>query len=50
MDLTLWSRQPAMYGRLYALAYYAGFDWVYNEGDHCHAATKAESLCTQCDD
>jgi hypothetical protein len=35
-------------GRLCALAYRAGFDWVHNEGDHCHASMSADSLCNIC--
>ena len=34
--------------RLCALAYCAGFDWVHNEGDHCHVSMNAPSLCTFC--
>ncbi|MCB9076096.1 MAG: hypothetical protein H6631_00730 [Anaerolineaceae bacterium] len=48
LDLTTWPIKPELYGRLCMLAHCAGFDWVHNEGDHCHAAIKAESLCTQC--
>ena len=35
-------------GRLCALALHAGFDWVHNELDHCHASLRANSLCTIC--
>jgi hypothetical protein len=35
-------------GRLCALALHAGFDWVHNEIDHCHASILANSLCTIC--
>jgi Hedgehog amino-terminal signalling domain len=35
-------------GRLCALALRAGFDWVHNEIDHCHASIQANSLCTIC--
>ena len=35
-------------GRLCALALRAGFDWVHNEIDHCHASISANSLCTIC--
>ncbi len=35
-------------GRLCALALHAGFDWVHNEVDHCHASVRANSLCTIC--
>jgi hypothetical protein len=34
--------------RLCSLAIQAGFDWVHNEGDHCHASLKAPSLCSVC--
>lgn len=48
VDLTTWPIDRAVYGRLCALAHCAGFDWVHNEGDHCHAELKAESLCYRC--
>lgn len=48
IDLTTWPIDQARYGRLCALAHCAGFDWVHNEGDHCHAAIKADSLCLRC--
>jgi hypothetical protein len=48
VDLTTWPVDPAYYGRLCALAHCAGFDWVNDEGDHCHASIKAESLCNRC--
>jgi hypothetical protein len=48
IDLTTWPIDQARYGRLCALAYCAGFDWVENEVDHCHASINAESLCVQC--
>lgn len=48
IDLTLWPVEQDLYGRLCALAHCAGFDWVHNEGSHCHASIKAESLCTLC--
>ncbi len=48
IDLTTWPIDPTLYGRLCALAHCAGFDWVHNEGDHCHAAIEAESLCLRC--
>jgi hypothetical protein len=35
-------------GRLCALALRAGFDWVHNELDHCHASIRTNSLCTIC--
>jgi len=50
IDLTTWPIDSALYGRLCALAHCAGFDWVHNEGDHCHASIKAESLCVRCSD
>jgi hypothetical protein len=48
VDLTTWPIDLNLYPRLCALAHCAGFDWVHNEGDHCHAAINAESLCSQC--
>ncbi|MCB0208268.1 MAG: hypothetical protein KDJ52_02995 [Anaerolineae bacterium] len=48
LDLTTWPIEPELYSRLCMLAHCAGFDWVHNEGDHCHVAIKAESLCTMC--
>jgi hypothetical protein len=48
IDLTTWPIDPARYGRLCALAHCAGFEWVHNEGDHCHASIEAESLCLRC--
>lgn len=48
LDLTTWPVDLNRYPRLCALAHCAGFDWVQNEGDHCHASVKAESLCGQC--
>ncbi len=48
VDLTTWPIDPTGYGRLCILAHCAGFDWVHNEGDHCHAAIRAESLCYRC--
>ncbi|MEW5961073.1 MAG: hypothetical protein AB1801_25380 [Chloroflexota bacterium] len=50
VDLTTWPTDTNRYARLCALAYCAGFAWVQNEGDHCHASIKAESLCGQCSD
>jgi hypothetical protein len=50
IDLTTWPVEPAYYGRLCALAHCAGFDWVNDEGDHCHASLNAESLCLRCKD
>lgn len=48
IDLTTWPIDLNRYPRLCALAHDAGFDWVQNEGDHCHASVKAESLCGVC--
>ncbi len=50
VDLTTWPVEPAYYGRLCALAHCAGFDWVHDEGDHCHASLNVESLCNRCKD
>ncbi len=50
IDLTTWPIEPAYYGRLCALAHCAGFDWVNDEGDHCHASLNVESLCSRCED
>jgi len=48
IDLVTYPVEPARYGRLCALAQCAGFDWVNNEGDHCHASIMAQSLCSTC--
>ncbi|MCL4295104.1 MAG: hypothetical protein KJ077_05225 [Anaerolineae bacterium] len=48
IDLTLWPVDQSKYGRLCALAHCAGFDWVLDEGTHCHASIRAESLCLAC--
>jgi hypothetical protein len=48
IDLTLWPIDQSQYGRLCALAHCAGFDWVLDEGTHCHASIRAESLCLAC--
>ena len=48
IDLTTWPIDLDRYARLCALAHCAGFDWVHNEGDHCHASVKAKSLCGTC--
>lgn len=48
IDLVTSPSDPAKTDRLCALASCAGFDWVNNEGDHCHASIKAESLCSFC--
>ncbi len=50
IDLTTWPIDATRYPRLCILAHCAGFAWVHNEGDHCHATIKAESLCRQCQD
>ncbi len=50
IDLTTWPVDRSKYGRLCALAHCAGFDWVHNEGTHCHASIKAMSLCVQCNE
>ena len=48
IDLTTWPVDQSQYGRLCALAHCAGFDWVLNEGTHCHASITASNLCLQC--
>jgi hypothetical protein len=48
IDMTTWPIDTSRYGRLCALAHCAGFDWVHDEGDHCHASIRAESLCLRC--
>ena len=48
IDLVTWPVEPARYPRLCALALTAGFDWVHNETDHCHASIRAKSLCEVC--
>ena len=48
LDFVTWPVDPARYPRLCALALTAGFDWVHNETDHCHASIKAKSLCDVC--
>lgn len=48
VDLTTWPADYSQYGRLCALAHCAGFDWVHQEGSHCHASIKARSLCEAC--
>lgn len=50
LDLTTWPIDLDLYPRLCALAHCAGFDWVQNEGDHCHVSIKADSLCQRCSD
>lgn len=48
VDFVTYPVEPARYARLCALAHCAGFDFVHNEGDHCHASIRADSLCTVC--
>ena len=48
VDLTTWPIDLGLYPRLCSLAHCAGFDWVHNEGDHCHASINAESKCPLC--
>ena len=48
IDFTTWPVNRGLYGRLCALAHCAGFDWVHNEGTHCHASINAVSLCEKC--
>jgi hypothetical protein len=48
IDLIPWppNDSPAVLSRMCALAHTAGFDWVHNEQNHCHASVRAQSLCT----
>jgi hypothetical protein len=48
LDLVTYPVDPSRYARLCALAHCAGFDFVENERDHCHASIKALSLCSVC--
>ncbi len=48
IDLVTYPSDPAKFARLCALALTAGFDWVHNEVDHCHASINSSSLCTLC--
>ena len=48
IDLVTYPVDLALYPRLCALAHCAGFDWVHNEGSHCHASVRADSLCLRC--
>ena len=48
IDLVTYPIDPAKFARLCALALTAGFDWVHNEVDHCHASIDSSSLCTIC--
>jgi hypothetical protein len=47
IDMIPWppSDSPGTLSRFCALAHTAGFDWVHNEQDHCHASVSAVSLC-----
>jgi hypothetical protein len=47
-DLITWPPDESRNGRLCVLALEAGFDWVWHEGDHCHASIRADSLCLEC--
>lgn len=48
VDLIPWPPDEERMGRLCGLALQAGFDWVHNEGDHCHASLNAASVCSVC--
>jgi len=48
IDLITLPADHSRNARLCALALHAGFDWVHNEIDHCHASMHANSLCTIC--
>ena len=48
IDLVTYPADPTKFARLCALALTAGFDWVHNEVDHCHASINSSSLCTIC--
>lgn len=48
IDLVPYSADAAKMARLCGLALTAGFDWVHNENDHCHASINAASLCARC--
>ena len=48
IDLVTYPADQAKLPRLCALALFAGFHWVHNEADHCHASIKASSLCNVC--
>jgi len=48
IDLITLPADHSRNGRLCGLALRAGFDWVHNEIDHCHASIRANSLCTVC--
>lgn len=48
IDLVPVPATPERMTKLCAMAHCAGFDWVHNEGTHCHASVNAESLCGLC--
>ena len=48
IDLITLPSDNSRHGRLCALALHAGFDWVHNEINHCHASIRANSLCIIC--
>lgn len=48
IDFIPWPAELRYMSRLCALAYHAGFDWVHNEENHCHASIRADSLCDIC--
>ena len=48
VDLALSSTDADKIARLCGLALQSGFDWVHNEGNHCHASVNADSLCFVC--
>ena len=45
IDLIPWPPDSTRLARVCALTHQAGFDWVHNEDDHCHASVKTQSLC-----
>ncbi len=45
IDLVTYPPDRSRLPRLCALALQAGFVWVHNEGDHCHASIDAVSVC-----
>jgi hypothetical protein len=45
IDLVTYPPDRSRLPRLCALALDAGFDWVHNEDDHCHASIQAVSVC-----
>jgi hypothetical protein len=48
IDLVPYPSDDAKMARLCALALTAGFDWIHNEVNHCHASINATSLCSVC--